>query len=65
LKLLAILFALLILGAMAVSGGVLYAFYHYGRDLPDYQQLANYDPPTVTRVHAGDGRLLEIGRAHV
>ncbi len=57
-KLLAILFALLILGAMAVSGGVLYAFYHYGRDLPDYQQLANYDPPTVTRVHAGDGRLL-------
>ena len=33
-------------------------FYHYGRDLPDYKQLANYDPPTVTRVHAGDGRLL-------
>ena len=33
-------------------------FYHYGRDLPDYKQLADYDPPTVTRVHAGDGRLL-------
>ncbi len=30
----------------------------YGADLPDYQQLANYDPPIVTRVLAGDGRLL-------
>ena len=27
-------------------------------DLPDYQQLANYDPPVVTRIHAGDGALL-------
>src|SRR3546814_20018442 len=30
----------------------------YGRVLPDYGQLADYEPPTVTRVHAGDGRLL-------
>ncbi|RMD62202.1 MAG: penicillin-binding protein, partial [Alphaproteobacteria bacterium] len=44
--------------ALAAAGGVLYLFYHYGRDLPDYRQLADYDPPTVTRVHAGDGRLL-------
>ncbi len=46
--------------ALALFGGagVLYLFYYYGRDLPDYKQLANYNPPTVTRVHAGDGRLL-------
>ncbi len=37
---------------------MLYVFHHFGRDLPDYNQLADYDPPTVTRVHAGDGRLL-------
>ena len=24
----------------------------------DYQQLANYEPPVVTRVHAGNGALL-------
>ena len=56
-----ILFAVLILvicGALAAGGGVLYVFHHYGRDLPDYKQLADYEPPTVTRVHAGDGRLL-------
>lgn len=37
---------------------VLWAVDHYGRDLPDYRQLAVYNPPMVTRVHAGDGRLL-------
>ena len=26
--------------------------------LPDYSQLADYQPPVVTRIQAGDGRLL-------
>ena len=38
--------------------GVLWAFWEYGRDLPDYRQLAKYDPPVMTRVHAGNGALL-------
>lgn len=37
---------------------VMVGLWHYGRDLPDYKQLANYEPPTVTRIHAGDGRLI-------
>ena len=45
------------LGIFAAGGGV-WLFYHYGHDLPDYQQLADYQPPMVTRMHAGDGRLL-------
>src|SRR5271156_161598 len=32
--------------------------WYFGRDLPDYQQLANYQPPITTRVLAGDGRVL-------
>ncbi|MFO0998093.1 MAG: penicillin-binding protein 1A [Alphaproteobacteria bacterium] len=40
------------------ASGALYALWHFGRDLPDYRQLATYEPPTMTRVHAGDGRLL-------
>ena len=32
--------------------------HRYGTGLPDYRQLADYQPPTVTRLHAGDGRLL-------
>src|ERR1700729_3696583 len=30
----------------------------YQQDLPDYSQLQNYEPPVITRVHAGDGSLL-------
>ena len=48
------LFLLIITGA----GGMLLVLYQFGRGLPDYQQLAHYEPPTVTRVHAGDGSLL-------
>ncbi|MCP5373976.1 MAG: penicillin-binding protein 1A [Hyphomicrobiales bacterium] len=49
---------LLVLVALAGAGGGLWVFYHYGRGLPDYRQLAEYEPPVTTRVHAGDGRLL-------
>ena len=30
----------------------------YDGGLPDHRQLADYEPPTATRIHAGDGRLL-------
>lgn len=34
-------------------------------DLPDYQQLAEYEPPIMSRVHAGDGLLIaEYAREH-
>src|SRR5216684_1361037 len=52
---------LVVLGlVLAVLGGGLaaLAYWHFSRDLPDHQQLADYQPPIVTRVHAGDGRLL-------
>jgi penicillin-binding protein 1A len=44
--------------AMAAAGGVVALFYYYGRDLPDYKQLADYDPPVVTRIHAADGQMI-------
>lgn len=48
----------LLVVAIIVAAGGTYLFYHYGRGLPDHKQLAAYEPATVTRVHAGDGRLL-------
>ena len=59
LRIIASLVGLALIGTLLGGAGVLYLFYKYGRDLPDYTQLANYAPPTVTRLHAGDGRLLE------
>jgi penicillin-binding protein 1A len=58
LKLLGTLLASLLVLTIIGAGGVLYLLHRYGSDLPDYRQLANYQPPTVTRIHAADGRLM-------
>ncbi|MEA1938567.1 MAG: penicillin-binding protein 1A, partial [Pseudomonadota bacterium] len=55
------IFALLlfmIVASLVGAGAVTYGLYQVSRDLPDYRQLTKYDPPVVTRVHAGNGRLL-------
>ncbi|MGO8915221.1 MAG: penicillin-binding protein 1A [Stellaceae bacterium] len=47
------------LSLVLIGGGIAaLAVWYFGRDLPDYQQLVDYQPPIVSRVHAGDGRLL-------
>ncbi len=38
--------------------GVAGLLWHFSKDLPDYTQLQNYEPPVMTRVHATDGSLL-------
>jgi penicillin-binding protein 1A len=50
---------LIFLGSALIIGClfVVLLFWYFGRGLPDYKQLAQYDPPVVTRMHAGDGRL--------
>jgi penicillin-binding protein 1A len=43
-----------LVGVAAVAGLI----WHYSRDLPEYSQLQDYEPPVMTRVHAADGALL-------
>ena len=43
-----------IIGAIVVGG----AIYTFSKDLPDTAALKNYEPPVMTRVHAGDGSIL-------
>src|SRR5215475_11953565 len=38
--------------------GVAGAIWHFSKDLHDYSQLQDYEPPVMTRVHASDGSLL-------
>ena len=45
---------LFIVGVTAVAG----MLWHFSKDLPDYSQLKDYEPPVMTRVHAADGSLL-------
>ena len=54
----AALATLLLFGVIVAVGGGLYVLWHFGRGLPEYAQLADYEPAVVTRVHAGDGRLM-------
>lgn len=43
-----------VVGAAAAA----YIIWQFGRDLPDYSALQNYQPPVMTRVHANDGSLI-------
>ena len=52
------LFSLGCLGFLFAVGVFIYALNYYGSDLPEYKQLKNYEPAIVTRLYAGDGRLM-------
>jgi penicillin-binding protein 1A len=43
-----------LVGVAAAAGLI----WHFSKDLPDYSQLKDYEPPVMTRVHASDGALL-------
>jgi penicillin-binding protein 1A len=43
---------------LVAVAGVAGAIWHFSKDLPDYSQLQDYEPPVMTRVHAADGSLL-------
>src|SRR5215467_9777896 len=43
-----------LVGVAATAGLI----WHFSKDLPDYSQLQDYEPPVMTRVHAADGALL-------
>ncbi|MEE2952027.1 MAG: penicillin-binding protein 1A [Pseudomonadota bacterium] len=43
---------------LLVAGGVAWYVEKIGDGLPDYQVLADYQPPVTTRVHASDGALM-------
>jgi penicillin-binding protein 1A len=46
---------IIFLVGVAAAAGLIW---HYSKDLPDYSQLQDYEPPVMTRVHAADGALL-------
>ncbi|MCL4188509.1 MAG: PBP1A family penicillin-binding protein [Rhodobacteraceae bacterium] len=53
------LFSFLITGmffAAVMVGGL---FWAYSRDLPSHEQLAQYTPPTISRIYSGEGRMID------
>ncbi len=43
---------------VVVSAVVGFYVWNASRDLPDYERLAKYEPPVMTRIHANDGTLM-------
>jgi len=58
LRFLGFLFAVGTIVFIVGIAGVSAMLWHYSKDLPDYSQLQDYEPPVMTRVHAADGSLL-------
>jgi len=50
--------AALLAGVLLVGLFVLPILIYFGKDLPDYKQLTNYDPPTISRIYTSTGELM-------
>ncbi len=51
-------FGLFVIGFVAVSAAIGWLLFEASKDLPDYESLARYEPPVMTRFHAADGSLI-------
>jgi penicillin-binding protein 1A len=52
-------FSAVTLGVIAMALSVGAVLWIYGRDLPNHEQLAQYTPPTISRIYSGEGRLID------
>ena len=43
---------------IAVAGAAAFVLWKVSNELPDYEVLAKYEPPVMTRIHANDGALI-------
>ena len=53
------LFSAVTLGAFFAALVVGAIFTMYGRDLPSTDRLAQYTPPTISRIYSGEGRIID------
>lgn len=47
-----------IVALLLVGLFVLPVFLYFSKDLPDYKQLIDYDPPTISRIYSAEGDLM-------
>ncbi|MDD9922988.1 MAG: transglycosylase domain-containing protein, partial [Boseongicola sp.] len=52
-------FSMITLGLVMVAIGVGAIFFAYGKDLPDHESLADYLPPTISRIYSTEGRIID------
>ena len=58
LRFLGFMFAAGMVVFIAVAGAAAFVLWKVSSELPDYEVLAKYEPPVMTRIHANDGALI-------
>ncbi|UWQ20227.1 penicillin-binding protein 1A [Jannaschia sp. W003] len=53
------IFSAVTLGVVALALTIGAILWMYGRDLPNHEQLAQYTPPTISRIYSGEGRMID------
>ena len=53
------IFSAITLGIFMVALSIGAVFWMYGRDLPSHEALANYEPPTISRIYSGEGHIID------
>ena len=53
------IFSTITLGIAMVALTIGAVFWIYGRDLPSHESLAQYQPPTISRIYSGEGQLID------
>ncbi|MEN8952202.1 penicillin-binding protein 1A [Planktotalea arctica] len=53
------IFSMLTMGIMMVALTIGAIFWMYGRDLPSHESLAQYKPPTISRIYSGEGQIID------
>ncbi|MEM6578988.1 MAG: transglycosylase domain-containing protein, partial [Pseudomonadota bacterium] len=53
------LFSFVTLIVLVIAVGIGAIFFVYGKDLPSHESLANYTPPTISRIYSGEGRIID------
>ncbi len=53
------IFSTITLGIAVIALTIGAVFWIYGRDLPSHESLAQYQPPTISRIYSGEGQLID------
>ena len=53
------IFTMVTLGLAVVALSIGAVFWIYGQDLPSHESLAQYKPPTISRIYSGEGQIID------
>ena len=53
------IFTLITMGVLFAALSVGAIFYMYSSDLPSHERLAQYTPPTISRIYSGEGQIID------